>query len=76
MNWQNRTMTPDQYAWYINKLGMTQAGAGRFLGISERTSRRYIRGEGEIPPAQALLLRSMYFHKDTPVVPKWTRFSS
>ena len=41
MTWQDeRMMSPAQYRWYIKALGMSQAGAGRYLGVSERTSRR------------------------------------
>ena len=50
-------MSPAQYRWYIKALGMSQAGAGRYLGVSERTSRRFSRGEAEVPTSMVLLLR-------------------
>ena len=34
-------MTSDQYRAAISALGLSQAGAGEALEISERTSRRY-----------------------------------
>ena len=52
-------------------LGIDQAKCARFLGISERTTRRYIRGEIPIPPAHALLLRAMVRLRAKPVVPAW-----
>ena len=70
MSWQyERSMTPRQYEFAIRKLGMTQVGAGRFLGVSERTSRRFVAGHAEIPTAIVLLLSSMIAHNEQPVVP-------
>lgn len=34
-------MTPDAYRSAIERLGLSQVGAGEFLGASERTSRRW-----------------------------------
>lgn len=74
MTWQTeRIMTPLQYRRIIKLLSLTQAGAARFLGVSERTSRRYIEGTAVIPVSVALLLRSMIAHDETPIVPKWER---
>jgi len=74
MNWQTeRTMTPEEYAWIITRLGVDQAKLGRYLGVSERTSRRYVRGEARIPPAEVLLLRALVAYKVTPLVPKWRK---
>ena len=56
---RERSMTPLQFKRAIKQLGMSQAGAGRFLGVSERTARRMMRGEAKIPAAFCLLLRSM-----------------
>ena len=64
-------MSPAQYRWYIKALGMSQAGAGRYLGVSERTSRRFARGEAEVPVSMVLLLRALYHFDLDPVVPKW-----
>ena len=72
MTWQDeRMMSPAQYRWYIKALGMSQAGAGRYLGVSERTSRRFARGEAEVPVSMVLLLRALYHLDLDPVVPKW-----
>jgi len=74
MNWQTeRSMTPTQYKRIIKALGMTQGGAGRFLGVSVRTAHRYCSGEAEIPTSVALLLRAMVHHGEEPAVPQWKR---
>lgn len=52
-------MTPNQYRAAIEKLGLSQRGAGTFLGVDERTSRRWAGGEAEIPEAVGKLLRLM-----------------
>lgn len=48
---------------------MSQAGWARYLGISERTARRYARDETEIPEPHVLLLRAMIHDNEVPVVP-------
>jgi hypothetical protein len=70
---QERSMSPRGYARAIEQLGLSQAAAGRWLGVSERTSRRYVAGEAEIPPAQVLLLRTFAELGLTPRVPPWKR---
>lgn len=73
-NWQeHRKMTGKQYEAITKRLGLSQAGAGRYVGVSERTSRRFITGEAEIPVAVALLLRALVHFKEAPLVPKWVR---
>lgn len=52
-------MTPKQYAEAIERLGLSQRAAGRFLGVDERTSRKWIAGDTRIPESVALLLRLM-----------------
>ena len=72
MTWQEeRMMSPAQFRWYIKALDMSQAGASRFFNVSERTVRRFCRGEAEVPTPMVLLLRALYHHGDKPVVPKW-----
>jgi hypothetical protein len=71
MTWQeHRMMTPEEYLRTLWRLGLCQTHGGRFLGVSERTSRRYVRGEADVPPAQVLLLRAMLELKARPVVPR------
>ncbi len=48
-------MTPAQYRAAIAALGLTQAGAAEFLGVSLRTSHGYANGQ-PIPKAIGLLL--------------------
>lgn len=72
MSWQHqRSMTPGQYLWAIRTLNLSRPAAGRFLGVTNRTSYRYADGEAVIPAAHALLLRAMIAHNETPVVPSW-----
>lgn len=52
-------MTPKQYADAIDRLGLSQRAAGRFLGADERTSRRWIAGDSAVPESVAKLLRLM-----------------
>jgi transcriptional regulator with XRE-family HTH domain len=59
-------MTPNQYRAAIKKLGLSQRQAGSFLGVDERTSRRYASGEVDIPHATALLLQLMVRLELTP----------
>lgn len=58
-------MTPADYRKTIDQLGLSQRKAGRFLGVDERTSRRWA-NEGPIPVAVALLLRLMVRFKLKP----------
>jgi len=48
---------------------MSEREAARFLGVSERTVRRYIAGGTMIPTSVVLPLWSMIAHGDMPVVP-------
>jgi len=59
-NWQTeRTMSPVQYRAALKDLDMNVAQAARYLGVGERTSHRYVRGETSIPVAVVLLLRAL-----------------
>lgn len=52
-------MTPKQYAEAIARLDLSQRSAAKFLGIDERTSRKWIAGDARIPESAAKLLRLM-----------------
>ena len=54
--WPRSDMTPATYRANLARLGLSQVGAARFLGIDARTSRRYASGERPIPPPVARLL--------------------
>lgn len=43
-------MTADEYRTAISDLGLTQLGAGRWLGISKRTAQKFA-ADGPSPPA-------------------------
>jgi hypothetical protein len=49
-------MTTKQYLAAIKKLGLSQLGAGRWLGVSPRTAQNYAAGK-PIPEPVAKLLR-------------------
>jgi len=71
MSWQHeRDFTPLELSKAIDILQMRPAAAARFLGINDRTMRRYLRGQREIPTATVLLLNCMIAHRLRPVVPK------
>lgn len=59
-------MTPKQYAEIIERLGLSQRGAAKFLGVDERTSRKWIAGDARIPESAAKLLRLMVKLKLSP----------
>jgi len=40
----------------LAKLGLSQRGGARFLGVDERTMRKWIAGDARIPEAVAKLL--------------------
>jgi hypothetical protein len=42
-------MTPKQYVDAIDRLGLSQRAAGRFLGVDERQSRRWVAGDSAVP---------------------------
>ena len=69
----DRRMNALQYREIIDALGLSQADAGRFLGVSVRTSARYATGTTEIPEGYALLLRVCLRAGISPVVPNWRR---
>lgn len=41
----------------LEKLGLSQVGAAKVLGITDRTCRRYAAGAAEVPQPTAKLLR-------------------
>ena len=70
MKWQrNREMSPQQFENTIAALQLNQLEAGRYLGVSPRTARRYVSGHAEVPASAALLLRSLLYHGEQPVLP-------
>jgi hypothetical protein len=62
-------MNTKEYRAHLERLGMTQVGAARFLRIAPRTSRRWATdGDDHLDPPLAveLLMRVMDHHKLTP----------
>lgn len=71
-NWQmKRTMEGTEFQRVCSRLKLSQAGAGRWLGFSERTARRIVLDEASLEPAQVLLLRAALKYKFVPEVPLW-----
>ena len=69
-NWQyERSLTPRQFKTIIKQLGITQVGAGRYIGVSRRTVGRMVKGQADIPASVVLLLRPLEAHGEKPVVP-------
>jgi len=52
-------ISPAEYERLLAALGLNQSSGARFLGVSDRTSRRYVAGEAEVPVAAVKLLRLM-----------------
>ena len=49
-------MTAPEFRAALDRLGLTQTGAARLLGVDARTARRWALGEREVPePARRLL---------------------
>ena len=73
-NWQyERTITPSQLETAIRVLKLDQAKLGRVIGKSERTMRRYMRGQIQMPAAEVLLIRALVRYRVKPIVPDWSR---
>lgn len=49
-------MRPDQLVAALEKLGLSQEGAGRLLGVDGRSVRRWIAGEREVNTIAARFL--------------------
>lgn len=52
-------MTPGQYAVALAALNLSQRSGAKFLGVNERTSRKWAAGGARIPESVAKLLRVM-----------------
>jgi len=73
-NWQyERTMSPSQLETAIRALKLDGAKMGRVIGRSERTMRRYLRGQSTMPASEVLLIRAFVRYRVKPVVPDWSR---
>ena len=60
------TMSPERYCKLIAKLGLSQRGAGRFLGVSTTQSARMASGTSSVPPPIAMLLEVLVAHDIAP----------
>ena len=70
MNWQHqRSLTPDDFATALDQLGLSQAAAARYFGLSSRQISRMVHGQSEVPTPLTLLIFSLIHHNETPIVP-------
>lgn len=68
--WQSeRGMTAQQYVQILKQLKLSKSAAGRYLGVSVRTSFRYADGTTSVPISSALLLRVLWHYRIRPEVP-------
>ena len=59
-------MTPTELRDLLADLGLSQSGAARLLGVHDRTPRRWVTGEQDIPPPVQRFLKLMLALKLTP----------
>ena len=59
-------MLSDEFKKLGNDWGLTQSLMAKFLGVEERTVRRFASGESAIPQQTAILLRLLKRMKRTP----------
>jgi plasmid maintenance system antidote protein VapI len=57
-----RPLTGAQLQKLLDRAGMSQRGAARAMGIDERTMRRYVAGDAEIPRVVELAMRCLAEH--------------
>jgi transcriptional regulator with XRE-family HTH domain len=60
------SMEADRYRKLITKLGLSQRGAGRFLGVSDTQAARMALGTAAISPPIAMLLELLVLHATAP----------
>lgn len=56
-------MTGGQLQKLLDRAGLSQRGAAKALGINERTMRKYVAGDAEIPKVVELAIRCLCEHK-------------
>jgi len=58
-------MTAEDYRGAIERLGLSQNAAARLLGVDERTSRRWVSGERDVPEPAARFLQYLIATRKT-----------
>lgn len=58
-------MTPAEYRSAIEQLGLSQVAAAKLLGVDERTSRRWVSGERDVPAPAARFLQYLIATRKT-----------
>ena len=59
-------MSPAQFRSTLTRLGASQTGIARFLGVSARNVRRWAAGDSPVPVAVGRLLTLMLKHGEKP----------
>jgi DNA-binding transcriptional regulator YiaG len=57
-------MTPAEFRAIIARLGLSQTGAAKVLGVDARTARRWALGERDVPEPVRRLLAACERHPD------------
>jgi len=57
-------LTAAQLQKLLDRAGLSQRGAAKALGINERTMRKYVAGDAEIPRVVELAVRCLTMHPD------------
>jgi hypothetical protein len=71
MNWQSlRHLEPEKLVEVLKTLGLSHAGAARYLGLSERQLYRMVHGHAPVPVPVCLLFAALLNTGEMPVVPK------
>jgi len=55
-------MTGPQLQRLLDRAGLSQRGAAKALGLNERTMRKYVAGDAEIPRVVELAIRCLADH--------------
>jgi plasmid maintenance system antidote protein VapI len=58
-------MTGGQLQKLLDRAGLSQRGAAKTLGINERTMRKYVAGDAEVPRVVELAVRRLAEHKES-----------
>lgn len=63
---QIRAISAERFAKLLDRLGLSQRAAARFLGIDERMARHFVAGTKPVDPRTAMLLELMVKQKVSP----------
>jgi len=71
MDWQDhREISPNAFRRGLKELGVSQSGWARYIGQSDRTIRRMVKGQREVPVLMSLHLGCLIENGIKPRIPK------